>query len=43
MQAWMCEVCGSLYDPAEGNLETNISPPVCNGAIRQVKKFESQL
>jgi len=56
MQAWMCEECGYIYDPAEGDLETNIPPgvcfdklpgdwccPVCNGAMSQFKKFESQL
>lgn len=55
-QAWMCVECGYIYDPAEGDLETNIPPgvcfdklpgdwccPVCNGAMSQFKKFDSQL
>ncbi|AAM72333.1 MAG TPA: Rubredoxin-1 [Chlorobaculum sp.] len=24
--SWMCAECGYIYDPAEGNLETNIRP-----------------
>ena len=26
--AWMCAECGYIYDPAEGDLETNIHPGV---------------
>lgn len=27
-QAWICAECGYIYDPAEGDLETNIRPGV---------------
>ncbi|NTV67239.1 MAG: rubredoxin [Chlorobaculum sp.] len=27
-QAWMCVECGYIYDPAEGDLDTNIRPGV---------------
>ncbi|TNJ37141.1 rubredoxin [Chlorobaculum thiosulfatiphilum] len=27
-QEWMCAECGYIYDPAEGDLETNIRPGV---------------
>jgi rubredoxin len=27
-QSWMCAECGYIYDPAEGDLETNIRPGV---------------
>lgn len=25
---WMCSECGYIYDPAEGDLETNIRPGI---------------
>lgn len=28
LPAWMCAECGYIYDPAEGDLETNIRPGV---------------
>ena len=27
-QAWMCGECGYIYDPVEGDLDTNIHPGV---------------
>jgi rubredoxin len=32
-QTWMCTECGYIYDPAEGNLETNIRPGVPFGKL----------
>lgn len=32
-QAWMCAECGYIYDPAEGDLETNIRPGVPFGKL----------
>ncbi|NTU52882.1 MAG: rubredoxin [Chlorobiaceae bacterium] len=26
--AWMCSECGYIYDPADGDLETNIKPGI---------------
>lgn len=28
LTVWMCTECGYIYDPAEGDLETNIRPGV---------------
>lgn len=27
-QAWICEECGYVYDPAEGDLDWNIRPGI---------------
>jgi rubredoxin len=26
MDKWICEVCGYVYDPAEGDPDNNVSP-----------------